>query len=275
MTYQKKLALFHSFDRNGNGFLNKKEFSAFMEAAGQPLRSLDLDLIFQKFDIDKSGDISIEEFECFLQDEMKRLSPEFHKERVINPKAHLSFSKSQYAGKNKNKAATAINSAGTSDRQSPNNSNNRVSKATPSTQQSCLVGGISPRLSKTEPARSRPVSGSRSSASAKSLTGCDNKLIDSVRGLGASNPLVTKSLDIPNKKAVTFSQGTSAEIIGSAGSTSIVGSSQQEDVAGFAAASSLKLSKDNITSANQASMVVDILQTQAHLESQLGSKYYK
>lgn len=276
MSYQKKLALFHSFDKNGNGFLNKKEFCAFSDAAGLQLNSLEIDLIFQKFDIDSSGDISIEEFEVFLQDEMKRLSPEFYKERVINPKAHLSFDKSQYGsasgGKNKNKdkATSSIETSNNSLTSADNNSNNisnknnsnnsKAATATAKAVQARTVAGVqvhSPRLSKTDPVRSRPVSavsrGSSASASAsasahgaKALSGSDNKLIGSLRGIGgigsANNPLTTKSLDIPSKLAFSFSQGASVERIighdnGSSGScTGGIITNQQESSSSVSAA---------------------------------------
>jgi Ca2+-binding EF-hand superfamily protein len=235
MSYQKKLALFHTFDKNGNGHLNKKEFAAFVKAAGIQLSSLEIDLVFQKFDIDKSGDISMEEFELFLQDEVKRLSPELHKERVINPKAHLSFNKSQPAGKSKSKSSTST--LGDSGRYSPTSTaGNQKSKAATAPQRGVNSSKSNPRLSETEPIRARPASASVSASSSRlggssrvgsrSLDGDDSKLVESISGITGNNPLLTKSLGIPNKLAYSSARGSTAERF--AGSSS-VGHDNQED----------------------------------------------
>ncbi len=239
MTYQRKLSLFHSFDKNGNGQLSKKEFGAFLKAAGMNASPLEIDLIFMKFDTDKNNSISMAEFEVFINEEMKRLGPEFYRERVITPKANASF----------NKTGTARPSSATAPAK-PLSKSATVSAA-PTPKERTRPSSAKP-LSKTAPA---PISRGQVG---NSLGRNDNKLVNSIKGRNPS--LVSKSLEVPTKKAVLSSRQPSAV-------------SESVDLSGID--TSLRVSRETVASAKQASAVVDMLQTQAEIESQLGSKYYQ
>jgi hypothetical protein len=252
-----------------------------LKSAGVDIQPFEIDVVFSKFDTDNSGDISMDEFQAFLENEVKRLAPDFHKERVINPKAHQSFNKSSFGGtKNKTNKATkdaAAEESKSSDLLSktlPTQSKANTSLNMQQQRPSSAKSAAQPRLSKTEP--SRPTSAYHSSATARSsaslnLNGNDNKLIDTIRGITGNNPLVTKSMDIPtNKRLYTTAGGSEKLSFDSKGAGSI----GVDSTASPFVTTSLTVSKESIASAHQASLVVDILQNQAHLESQLGSKYY-
>ncbi|CAL1530928.1 unnamed protein product [Lymnaea stagnalis] len=58
----KLTALFHKFDKDSSGFLEKNEFKKVLEACGSKLTEAELAEILRKTDTSRDGKISLEEF---------------------------------------------------------------------------------------------------------------------------------------------------------------------------------------------------------------------
>ena len=82
MTYERKVALSHSFDKKNDGHLNKSEFGKYLKSVGVECSSQDIDLIFYKFDKDHRGSLSVKEFVAFMNEEIEK----YHEEEDPLPK---------------------------------------------------------------------------------------------------------------------------------------------------------------------------------------------
>ena len=59
-------AMFHKFDADGSGYLDRKEFAAGLESLGFHTSNGEVDAICNIIDADQSGEISLEEFQAFV-----------------------------------------------------------------------------------------------------------------------------------------------------------------------------------------------------------------
>lgn len=74
MTEREIREKFHKYDKNGNGYLSKNEFTKCLKDFGMSLSEKEIDILIERFDVDGDNEIDYNEFKMFLDSEQQEIN---------------------------------------------------------------------------------------------------------------------------------------------------------------------------------------------------------